>query len=869
MPYFLSVAAIASLTVMKLSYAPIGAQLPFILYFAVVLVAGWYGGRGPGIFALVVSALVANYFFLEPVHTLSITRVNLVQTSVFVVESIGILALADLIRVQRVNERELTQRLDVLFQASEALANALTRSEIARVVVDRGTAAMRADTCTLYGTSATGDTLELLGQHGVSEEMLAKIQTLERMSGNPSFATLESGESRWVESRADYARQMPELAPLARVQAFWSVPLVVEGRPVGLLGMGFRGARTFPPEERRFVQTFARQCAQAMLRAERLENVNAARLAAEEARASLERSVAAQQADEQRRILVADATSALATSLDFKVTLTQVAALVVPKLADWCAIEIVDDQTGRSEQLAVAHVDPKMVEYAWELRRRYPPVENAPNGVPHVLRTGKSELYSEVTEEMIRAGAIDEEHLRISLALELRSALIVPLVARGHVVGAITLVHDASSPRRYGNDDLVIVEEIARRAAIAVDNARLYAAEQRARATADDANRLKDEFLATVSHELRTPLNAILGWSRMVTSGAVDESRRAHVSETIERNAIAMAQLIEDLLDVSRVISGKMRLEVELLEVAGVVEAAIDSAEPAARAKEITLRSVLDPFAGTVLGDPGRIQQIVWNLLSNAVKFTPPGGNVEVVVCNAAASVEISVNDSGAGIAPSFAPYVFDRFRQEDGKSTRMHGGLGLGLAITRHLVELHGGTIGFESDGPGLGTRFTVKLPITAVRPASERTPRAVPRQVAASRVPDERLSVLQGLRVLAVDDDGDSLRLVQSVLEAAGSQVTVAANVPDAMTAFAKDVPQVVVSDIGMPEHDGVELMRRIRALAPDRGGRVPAAALTGYARAVDRTKVLSAGYSIHLAKPVDPDELLAVVASLARFA
>jgi CheY-like chemotaxis protein/nitrogen-specific signal transduction histidine kinase len=416
----------------------------------------------------------------------------------------------------------------------------------------------------------------------------------------------------------------------------------------------------------------------------------------------------------------------------------------------------------------------------------------------------------------------------------------------------------------------VVAEEIARRAAIAVDNARLYAAEQQARAAADDANRLKDEFLATVSHELRTPLNAILGWARMVTTGALDESRRPHALETIERNAVAMAQLIEDLLDVSRVISGKMRLEVELLELAGVVGAAIDSVRPAAAAKDITIRSVLEPFAGTVLGDPGRIQQIVWNLLSNAVKFTPRGGKVEVVVRNAASSVELLVNDTGAGIDPAFVPFVFDRFRQEDGRSTRVHGGLGLGLAITRHLVELHGGTIAAQSDGPGQGTRFTVTLPVTAVRRPSERTPRPVPSPMAAARNRvDERLAVLQGLRVLAVDDDPDSLRLVHAVLEMAGAKVTAATNVPDALLAFEQETPQVLVSDIGMPEHDGMELMRRIRALPPEKGGRIPAAALTGYARAADRTQMLSAGYMIHLAKPVEPDELLAAVASLARFA
>ena len=541
----------------------------------------------------------------------------------------------------------------------------------------------------------------------------------------------------------------------------------------------------------------------------------------------------------------------------------------VPQVADWCAIELIDDATGKSEQLAVAHNDPKMIEYAWELRRRYPPKDDAPNGVPNVLRTGKAEIYTEITDEMMALGAIDQEHLRISLELKLRSAMVVPLVARGTTSGAITMVHDASSGRRYTNDDLLIAEEIARRAAIAVDNARLYAAEQRARGAADEANRLKDEFLATVSHELRTPLNAILGWARMLATGAIEgEPKRERALGTIERNAVAMAQLIDDLLDVSRIISGKMRVEVELLDMPSVVEAAIESIEPAAAAKEITIRALLEPVPGAVLGDPNRIQQVVWNLLSNAVRFTPRGGKVEVITRQSASSVELCVSDSGAGIDPAFVPFVFDRFRQADGKVTRSHGGLGLGLAIARHLVELHGGTVHAHSEGPGRGATFTVKLPITAVRLLSERVARRPSASGAEVKTSPDRPAELAGLHVLAVDDDPDSLRLVQTVLENAGSRVTVAGSVASAMRAFELEVPHVVVSDIGMPGDDGIELMRRIRALPADKGGRVPAAALTAYARATDRTKVLGAGYMIHLAKPIEPAELLAVVASLARF-
>ncbi len=775
----------------------------------------------------------------------------------------------------------LRRRLEILAGVSADLAATTTREEVANVVVARGTVAMSADTCTLYVLSDDGSSLDLIGSSGVAEKVLATVETIEADAANPTWAAFESRKAMWVETAAEYADKIPRLSSIEaegpRVQAFWSVPLIVEGRAVGLLGMGYFEARTFTTQKRSFVETFTQHCAQALLRAQRLDAERYARLVAEEARASIER-------EEQRRALVAEATAALAATLDYKVTLTRLTTLLVPKLADWCAIEMIDEN-GKSDQLAVAHSEPKMVDYAWELRRRYPPPPNATTGVPNVLRTGVSEIYPEISDEMIVAGAIDEEHLRISRELKLRSAIVVPLVARGTTLGAITMVY-AESGRRYTGADLALAEEIARRAAISVDNARLYGAEQRARAAADDANRLKDEFLATVSHELRTPLNAILGWARMVNSGAVEEpGKKARATEIIERNAVAMTQLIEDLLDVSRIISGKMRLEIESVDLGKVVEAAIESIRPAALAKEISLRPIIEPAPGPLLGDPNRLQQVVWNLLSNAVKFTQRRGRVEIVVRRNGSSVEVTVRDDGAGIDPAFAPYVFDRFRQADGTITRSHGGLGLGLAITRQLVEMHGGSIVAASEGLGRGATFTVTLPITAMHPLTDgKTALAAGGRSSSSgagagaggaggsEVVDgaggEGGPELDGLRVLAVDDDEDSRRLIHAVLEKAGALVTLASSVEEALEAFDREIPNVVVSDVGMPGQDGLELIRRIRARPADRGGKVPAAALTAYARAGDRTRVLSAGFSMHLPKPIEPEELIAVVVSLARF-
>jgi signal transduction histidine kinase/ActR/RegA family two-component response regulator len=760
-------------------------------------------------------------------------------------------------------EREvwLRSRLEMLASAAAALSGAATRNEVAAVVIERGATVMGAEACVLHMLDDAGTTLELLGSRGVEESLLDPVRTLNAASLSPVWDLVMSGEQVWGESSEELVERFPllgkSLSRSGRARAFWFVPLVAEGRTLGVMGMAYDGERRFHAEKRTFVETFVRQCAQALLRALRLDRETASREAAEEAHAALQR-------DQQGRALVAETTAALATSLDYKATLTKLVGLLVPKLADWSAVEMIDENTGLSEPVAVTHADAELVGHTWEMRHRFPTAAGAPMGVPNVLRTGKSELYEEITDEMIGSRAQNEEHAAMARALKLSSAMIVPLVAREVTLGAITLAY-ADSGRRYTRADLALVEDIAARAAIAVDNARLFGAEQRARAAADEANRLKDEFLATVSHELRTPLNAILGWSRMMTTGLVDEGRRARALETIDRNAVAMTQLIEDLLDVSRIISGKMRLDVESLDLAKVAEAAIDSIRPAALAKEITLRAVLEPSPGPVLGDPNRMQQVVWNLLSNAVKFTPRGGRVEVVLRRAGSHAELTVTDSGAGIAPEFVPHVFDRFRQADGRLTRAHGGLGLGLAITRQLVELHGGTVRASSAGLGHGASFTVLLPVTAVRPVATDAAAALS---SGSKVPREALEELRGLRLLAVDDDEDSRRLLQTVLEKAGATVTLAASVDDAMAAFEREIPDVLLSDIGMPGKDGVELIRMIRARSPERGGRVPAAALTAYARTADRTRVLSAGFLMHLPKPIEPDELLAVVSNLARF-
>lgn len=382
--------------------------------------------------------------------------------------------------------------------------------------------------------------------------------------------------------------------------------------------------------------------------------------------------------------------------------------------------------------------------------------------------------------------------------------------------------------------------------------------------TAEIANRLKDQFLATLSHELRTPLTSIVGWSEMLGNPQLDPATSIRAIETIRRNARMQVQMIDDLLDVSRIISGKLRLSVQSIDLSAIIIAAVDTARPAAEAKEIELQLQLDSAAWQVSGDPDRLQQAAWNLISNAVKFTPQGGRVLVRLERVASHVEITVSDTGKGIAPEFLPHVFDRFRQADATNTRAHSGLGLGLAIVRQLVELHGGTVRAASAGEGLGATFTVSLPLVAVRGATNDAERVPPQ---ASTLPEfDCPPQLADLRVLVVDDEADTREMLQVVLESCGAQVSTANSAATALAAIREEKFDVLISDIGMPEEDGYSLIAKVRALHKEQGGSVPAAALTAYAREEDRIRTLRSGFQIHVPKPISLNELVAVVANLA---
>ncbi|HEY3202603.1 MAG TPA: response regulator [Thermoanaerobaculia bacterium] len=436
--------------------------------------------------------------------------------------------------------------------------------------------------------------------------------------------------------------------------------------------------------------------------------------------------------------------------------------------------------------------------------------------------------------------------------------LAAPLRGRdGRNMGLLHLLEKYNG--EFTEDDEAILTQLAQMSSIAIENA--------VNAEAREANRIKDEFLTTLSHELRTPLAAILGWTRLLRSERLGSRRSKDALEVIERNVVAQTKLIDDLLDVSRIITGKLRLRLQTAMLSSVIEAAMESMRPAADGKKIEMRleNELPRDSDRIVGDPDRLQQIIWNLISNSIKFTPPRGRVTVGLSRRNGEFEIAVSDTGRGMTPEFLAHAFDRFRQEDSSTTRSHGGLGIGLAIARHLAELHGGSIAAESAGPDRGSRFMVLLPAVALRVDSAE--KREPESVEAVALRAHGSTDLTGVKVLLVEDQWDSRDLMSEILRTAGCEVTAVGSVPEALEALPVSLPDVLVSDIGMPGEDGYSLLRRIRQYPAEEGGLVPAIAVSAYAREEDRIRSLSAGFQIHLAKPFEPVEMTEAVGRLAR--
>jgi PAS domain S-box-containing protein len=563
---------------------------------------------------------------------------------------------------------------------------------------------------------------------------------------------------------------------------------------------------------------------------------------------------AASDIDDRRRseeatAFLADASVLLTSSLDPETILTRLAHLAVPRLADWCVIDVKQEEEPY-RRLVHAFADGDEAELVAELHRDHRlPAERDP--VVEVMSSGRPSIIEELTPEVLDTLAGDDEHRALARRLEPRSLIVVPIVAAGQVFGAITLVH-ASSGRRFSERDLPLVEDIAARVGVAVQNARLYM-------EAQAANRAKDEFLATLSHELRTPMTSILGWARMLRLGGLDDTMIGEAINAIERSSRAQAQLIDDILDVSRITLGKLRLAIEQLNLNEIVANAVEAVRPAANAKSVAVKTELTRDALIVNGDPNRLQQVVWNLVNNAVKFTSAGGTVRVITGRNTVEATVQVVDSGEGIAAEFLPYIFERFRQADSTTTRRFGGLGLGLAIVKQISELHGGRVTVTSEGLGRGATFTVVIPIATQTTAAPEAPMpelALPR----AGLPD-----LSGIDILVVDDERQAQRLLMVVLEQAGATVRAVGTADEALGAIRRARPRLLISDIAMPDRDGFSLIEDIRNVLRISEQQMPAIAVTAFGRTEDRVRILAAGFQRYLMKPLDPSDLTRSVAEV----
>ena len=754
-----------------------------------------------------------------------------------------------------IDDRKRTEQQErFLAKASQTFAAASLDLQTVLDTITQLASEFTSDVCVLSLLSEDGQWLDPVSCYHVDPETREFVSELlknypRRADEGIGGRVMQTGESLLMpvtsqeELRAAIKPEYQRYLDRFRVYSTLIVPLKVRGQAIGVLSL----TRNYPGEphntdDQSLFQDLADRAAMAIANARLYQQAQQARQQAE------------QTADRNARLQ--GVTAALSESL----TPTQVAEVIVEQsiavLNAASAMVVIVTESGTELEI-VHHVGyQQAVTEEW---RRFPITTPVP--LAEAVRTGEP-IWEESTQERIaRYPHLAQNYAQLNYA----AWISLPLMVEGRAVGGISINFAQFSP--LSKDDRAFMLALAQQCAQAIARSQLYEAEQQARADAETANRIKDEFLAVLSHELRSPLNPILGWTRLLRTRKFDEQATNRALETIERNALLQTQLIEDLLDVSRILRGKMMLNVAPVNLATTIEAALETVQLAAEAKGIQIQTIFPPNVGLVSGDSARLQQVIWNLLSNAVKFTPKGGRVEVRVEQNASTAQIVVSDTGKGIAPEFLPYVFDYFRQEDGKTTRQFGGLGLGLAIVRHFVELHGGTVQASSSGEGKGATFAVKLPLS---------------RNDGERINDETdldssslilHPVLDQLRILVVDDEADMRELVATILEQYTKQVRVAASAAEALTILEQFKPDVLISDIGMPDMDGYMLMRQVRGLAPEQGGLIralseampKAIALTAYAGEINQQQALAAGFQMHLSKPVEPAELVKAIVTL----
>jgi PAS domain S-box-containing protein len=814
-PYLIALVAIAIATLARWVVDPlVGDRVPFATYFAALVAVGMFGSLGATLFATVVSATVAELLFISPRHSFALSTLpDAFSVLVFLLSGLAVAFLAD--RMQR------------------------TRAALGDAV-----------------TAQSEKSAQLQGERKRLADIIASIPgVVWEAWGEP-----DSSQQR-IDYVSDYVETMLGYKPeeWTTTPTFWLQIVHPDDREEA----GARAAELFArggagENEFRWMTKDGRTlwvAARSSTIADEHGNPIGMR--------GVTFDITPRKEVEQRLAILAEISTTGLTGIPFEDLAHRIARRAAATVGDYCVIRML--RGNALETIAAAHCDPQAEPIVREIASHSNIV--ALDGLyANIVEQPRTIIENDLSEEVFahvnRAGMEAEFD-----KYRARRGLFTPLLTQGKLVGTFAVGRAAGEP--FTVVDAQFCEAIAARASLALENAGLVEAAQRdadearhARIQAEEAGRVKDEFLATLSHELRTPLNAILGWAHLLRDPQLPAERQQSAIETILRNAQSQEQLISDILDVQRIMAGKIRLNVRTVDLGNVIRAAAETVQPTADAKGVKLQLLLDLDAPSITGDPDRLQQVVWNLLTNSIKFAPRGGRVQVRLLKVDNGCELVVEDDGPGINPAFIPYVFERFRQADSSTTRTHKGLGLGLAIVRSLVEMHGGTITASNNATAgaTGAVFTIRLP----RHATHLT--ATDSVVAREPVWNGDMPDLESVNVLVVEDDTDARELLTTILQRCNANVTAAPSVAEGFAAFTARRPDVVVSDIEMPEEDGFSLIRRIRELAPADGGDVPAAALTAYASPNDRMKVLGAGFNIHVAKPVQPAELAVVVASLA---
>jgi len=871
--YAAAVCAVALAMCVELFLSKLTGSVPSTTLFAVsIAVSAWFGGAGPGVLALILSAASIDYLVYEPGTFFHFA--NLGQVLLFVCYVLGWLGFCLLTertfrrlrrdRNLRRMAEQTAQQSDRVAQVTAALGQARTPGAVIEAAIQEPLHALEAQGALVVLTKSDGETAEIVRMIGQQVDGPQPNTVVNLSAKSPIADAVGRGAPVIVESKdastSEY-RGVDRAASATEYQAAVAIPLVIGSRVVAVVQFEFARPRTFSADDRNYLFVLGPRAAQALDRTWQYESAQRARAEAETMRARADEELETHQqtevalrASEARFRTLAARTNrlhGLTAALSEAVTVEAVAEAVV--------------RQGKIAAGATAGEVALVVESgtAFEIVHSDVGGEHGSRGNRINAETGLCATHVIETKQPVFIGSFAEWQQRYWRSASIAadggyvSSATLPLFASGQATGV--LAFHFTAPVKFDEEYQALLVSIAQHCAQALDRARLYESAQKARTEAEAANRLKDEFVSIVSHDLRTPLNAMLGWTALLQKGTLAPSITARALQSIHDNATRQAKLIDDLLDFSRITGGRMALDRDEIDLRDLLRNVIESMVPATAAKRIELQFSAAPDA-VVLGDIRRLEQVFFNLIGNAVKFTDEGGRIDVVIRRENGSVEVRVCDSGIGIEPEFLPHVFDRFRQADSTTTRVHGGVGLGLSIARQLVEAHQGTISVESEGTGRGSTFIVRLPVVSARVDSPDT--------AAVEEPKAHGAVrLDGIRVLVVDDESDSREVMAHALEDSGATVSIAENARQAMEILEESEMDVLLADIAMPEEDGYALIRRIRSSPAGRIAAIPAAAVTAHARDDERRRALAAGFHLHLAKPFEPGQLTRTVQALAR--